>query len=407
MHAGEIFVVYDFTTFTTNLQSLSEFLHGLADFYAGEEITVIDTFRGPITISLSDYLHAYATECNDSPKFDWFNPSDPDSEPITFTSGAGLLGIPGNITSSTLWHAIVLMCVIGSVMVKVVGDDAGAVLPEGVQVPDFIGAIGRFGDVSLPKSESWDYVDPEAANIDLQIWNYVKRQIYRLDNSIHTGRDPMFFPNPSLFMPGFADRFHRSTFIEDEFKARAKSADYLVRQCQKYRIKEAGPDALQVCEWYHDFITKPVKIENQVRREKGWTLLRFHKQVVDLGFEEWYRGLEGDFVTIPDFEELGGPPQEWKRMTPYVTPMTRYHKMLVELEWASADRKLKVVPASDIEMLWKFYNVRWQPLYDFLIYDTCPEWCLNLLQCSDEPVIDTSYQDQDVMCIGLIEDWDN
>lgn len=400
MRDEEIFIVYDFTTFTTNLQSLSEFIHGLAEFYRDVTITIVDTYQGMVDISLCEYLHSYASHCNDSPKFDWFENQDPFCEPHTFTSGAGLLGVPGNITSSTLWHAIVLMCIIGSIVCKVVGDDAGVVLGAGIEVPDFIAMLNKVGDVSLPKTEHWEFQDPSSSDIDLEIWNYVKRQIYRLENSIHTGPDPMNFPNPSLFIRGFGDRFHSISNIEYEPIRRVQCADRFVRECQRFRISERGPDQQDICHWYHRFIIAPVYAENRVKELKGQQPLRFHKSVTDLGFEEWYRGLESDFVTLPDFLDVPDYPEMWFTMKEYKVCSNPAIKLLVALEYGVVKKRVITVPVSDYELLYTYYNTSYRASYDFVIFESCPSHLIDLLPIS----VSYSHDDSDISQVYGLED---
>lgn len=392
-----IFMVYDFTTFTTNLQSLSEFLHGLADLYKDHSITVIDTHKGPCEINLGRYIDQYATSCNDAPVYEMLQLLGDTEEGITFVSGSGLLGIPGNITGSTLWHAIVLMCIIESILAKVVGDDAGAVLPEGSTDEELVTGLKEFGDVSLPKTESWQHVDL-MSEFEKEIWNYVKRQIYRLDNTIHVGADPMNFPNPSLFQVGFADKHHTTAHIEDPMLARIRCADRFVRECQKFNLKDKGQFNIDLCQKYHNYILGPVYEDDEARKELGRARFSFHQSVLNEGFEDWYRGLP-PIVKIPVYAEGVSFPERWEVMKEYKVPMKKPIKMLVDLEYGTSRLAVRKVFSSEVELLRKLYDGDFVPLYYLVIFESCPTWLIEHLPIWQDDPIELDYSmppDEDV-----------
>lgn len=387
----EIFMVYDFTTFTTNLQSLSEFLHGLADLYADTEITIIDTYKGPLRISLQEYIHHYATECNDLPLYELFADLENPLEGVVFESGGGLLGIPGNITASTLWHAIILMCLLQEESCKVVGDDGGCVLPAGDKPENLVDALNLFGDVALEKTEAWSWVDVDE-DIEGQVWNYVKRPIYRLEGSIHTGRDPMNFPNPSLFIRRFADKHHRSTEIVDPLASRVRCADRLVRACQRYQISEQGQLSKDICESYHEFILRPVRKEMMLRKKKGGVLSMFHQSIFDDGFEDWYRHLQGN-VRLPQCTEGRVYPDVWHTMQPTIATQSKALKLMVDLGYGTSQMIMENVCVDDVDRMRDYYDHVGYPQYLFVIFDSCPLWLLNLLPYATDYPIDEEIPD--------------
>jgi hypothetical protein len=392
MTKDQIFIVYDFSVFTTNLQSLSEFLHALGDFYQDIWITVIDTFEGPKRISLGDYLHDYAESCNDYPQYETFFGSD-DGDPVQYTSGAGLLGVPGNITSSTLWHAVVLMCIVHDVMIKVVGDDAGAVLPESERNENaFINTIKEFGDISKPKTESWRYTDP-SVDIEEVIWQYVKRQIYRLENRSCVGLDPMNFPNPGLFIPNFGDSHHVVKGLEDPLLSAVKCADRFVRECQKFSLAEQTERSIEICRSYHQFILKAVRKDDERRKEKGFPRFSYHQDVLNASFEDWLSGLPA-LVRIPEFADGVEPPECWVSMKEYYVKMRKPIAMISDLGYGSTRMLTRTVWSSDVDILRRVYNNDFTPLYLLVIFDECPCWLKKLLPVSYLPPIDDDYYTQ-------------
>lgn len=387
LNNGEIFMIYDYSTFTTNLQSLSEFLLGLSEFYKGVEITVIDTFQGPTIIDLGEYLLQYTVNCNSLPEFETFFGST-DGEPITYQSGAGLLGIPGNITSSTLWHGIILMVLIQSILAKIVGDDAGGVLPDGDKPEVLVNGLKEFGDVSMPKTESWPYVDI-MANIERHIWQYVKRQIYRLENKIHVGGNPMNFPTPALFLENYSDRFHSTQPIEDIVKTSIKCADRFVRECQKFVLKDQDEEVIEFCRRYHRFILRPVIKDDIARQEGGQPRLIFHRDIVESTFEEWFRHLP-DIVTIPEFALEEEHPEQFVTHRFYRRQMRKDWKLIVDLEYGSCRMMMRKIKASEnVDMLRKFFEGDYNTLYSFVIFDCCPMWLLEYVNSRiTTPIVD-------------------
>lgn len=402
---GEIFMVYDFSTFTTNLQSLSGFLYALADLYSHLEITVIDTFQGPVTINLGEYIRGYTAECNDSPRFETFYGST-DGEPITYTSGAGLLGIPGNISSSTLWHAVILMCLIESIALKVVGDDAGAVLPAGDTPGSLVSSLNMFGDVSMPKTEAWAHVDIMEV-IEKVVWQYVKRQIYRLGNKIHCGETPMQFPNPSLFIERFADEFHAVKQIDDPILSSIKCSNRFVKECARFSLEEQGDEIIEMCRRYHNFILKEVRKDDDMKQQKQIPRFPFFQDVVDYSFESWYAGLPG-LVRIPEFASSENIPEQWVTMKYYHISMKKAVRLIVDMEYGAVKMKTRVVKNNETRVLREFFESRMRPLYLFVIYESCPQFMIDLLPtCDSSPDDDGLYYTNPTSLPSEIIDVDN
>jgi len=407
MSNDEIFMVYDFSVFTTNLQSLSEFLHSLGDLYRHIWITIIDTHRGPVRINLGEYLHAYARNCNDHPEFETFYGSK-DGEPLRFRSGAGLLGVPGNISSSTLWHAVILMCIIQGLCAKVVGDDAGVVLPPGEPSISLVEALNEFGDVSMPKTEEWRHLDV-MAKVELYIWQYVKRPIYRLDNKINCGETPMQFPNPSLFIPGFADVYHSPVLIEDEVLASIRCGNRFVRECARFSLQDQSMEIIEMCRKYHNYILRAARRDDERKEQLQLPRFPFHQDVLDLSFESWYSSLP-DLVQIPEIARSEDLPENWVHMKHYRIAMRKPVKLIVDLEYGEAKMITRTVLTKVSEgCLREFYEGRIRPLYLFILYESCPRFLVDLLPTSDSsPNCDGwYYSDPASIPYEEIEEWED
>lgn len=170
-------IVYDYTAFTSNLDEIKCFVHALANFFLGTEITVIDPGYGPVVLDVGEYLHEYNRVCNSFAEFSLDRFQD------YFFSGivrhtCGMLGVPGNIFSCTLFHGIHLRMLAGLRRSRCVGDDARFYYqwlrnPQDRRylIEELLGSIGI---VALEKSR---FYDPDDEENGTGPWNYVKRPL--------------------------------------------------------------------------------------------------------------------------------------------------------------------------------------------------------------------------------------
>jgi hypothetical protein len=106
--------------------------------------------------------------------------------------GAGLLGIPGNITSCTLLHGIHLILICGSLSrCRVIGDDAIVYFLEGESFKTITvrSAICLIGEIAEDKFETWlgtdaNFVDEHLADR----WTYEKRPFNRVADYMWKGK---------------------------------------------------------------------------------------------------------------------------------------------------------------------------------------------------------------------------
>lgn len=198
-------VIYDYSSFTTNLGVIKKFTRALADFYAGTKVVLIDSFRGPEVHDLGDLLAEYTATCNEFSLFDARKVVDSVDE-FLILHDCGMLGVPGNISSSTLLHGIHLCIIIEALnRGRCVGDDALAKVIKGLFGGNwrrFQSGVRNLGDVEDDKYVYWD-VD---ADEEMDGWHYIKNPMVRADSRVVNGIS-LICPSIAIIL-GLEDKFH-------------------------------------------------------------------------------------------------------------------------------------------------------------------------------------------------------
>jgi hypothetical protein len=100
----EVLLIYDYTSFTSNLVDFPRFCSELAAFLRGYMVKVFDTRYGIVEKDLGDIIGEYNSICNTNGAFDVSRVINfPDGTPrvVLHHHVAGMLGVYGNITGST------------------------------------------------------------------------------------------------------------------------------------------------------------------------------------------------------------------------------------------------------------------------------------------------------------------
>jgi hypothetical protein len=203
LEADEILLIYDYSSFTSNLTGIRRFTEALGDYFIDFHITVLDPHHGPTQISLGQLLLDYNAEANLYPEFDASEVLE--VEEVVLRHSCGMLGVPGNISSCTLLHGIHLSTLVQAIRKnKVVGDDAIAAIKK-LTFDDVIEAIADLGDVAREKMEEWSWNLDDEERID-ERYDYKKRPINRMENIIFTG---FLIDFPPLNLFGIINPFHR------------------------------------------------------------------------------------------------------------------------------------------------------------------------------------------------------
>jgi hypothetical protein len=158
---------------------------GLASFFKGTSITVLDPFLGFLRIDLGDYLLDYTQNSLMKPEFSMERITDPHAA-FDQHSRAGMLGTYGNIVLSTFLHGLVLSTIVGSDHnCTCVGDDAfgrGYKMEwEGSTVLEPVRLIGEIHDEKL---FIWEHPTPYGASNG---YAFLKRPVDVYEGGIMVG----------------------------------------------------------------------------------------------------------------------------------------------------------------------------------------------------------------------------
>lgn len=207
----DVSLIYDYSSFTSTLHEIVNFIDALAEFMDGTFLTVIDPVEGPKQMSVGELLKEYNRICNDHPEFDTSRVLG--SEYGILHHLCGMLGIPGNIFSCTLLHAIMLRIIAGLKRSRTVGDDGkiytkNGLTPEGERyISDLFYQLESIGRLNLSKMSVFPYQDLDFDDLSAFAYQFVKRPYYRIDTRMQIG-ELLLLPN-CAFIQKFADRFHQ------------------------------------------------------------------------------------------------------------------------------------------------------------------------------------------------------
>lgn len=213
----DLIMIYDYSSFTSNLQEIRRFTQVLANRFRGIRIPVLDGHTGVVEKDLGDIIEDYNESCNTFPEVDASELLH--VEDLVFNHGAGMLGVPGNIASCTLLHGIHLAVIVGAITRgKVVGDDAIGIFlkKDGWQRETIYEAVSALGDIAFEKMEIWNEEDSEGL---LDSWDYCKRPFIRLGERIIQGELPVF---PTLNYAMGMSCSHHTTRMSSEYSTRRK-----------------------------------------------------------------------------------------------------------------------------------------------------------------------------------------
>jgi hypothetical protein len=386
-----VLVTYDFSQFTSRLDTVRGFLFGLAGFYEDVFVTVIDSFHGPINISVKEIILEYIYECNLDALFSIAENLIPGGSALLFEASSGLLGIPGNITSSTLWHAIYIMILLMILGLKVVGDDA--LIPVGcatdLSKEEVIETVNEIGTVALSKTESWDEPDEYIEDYSAEIWNYVKRPLFRLQDRAIDGVDPMWWPSLHIFLTKSPDRYHTFNPPGSTFELHRKSASSLFRFCREVIGHYQDEDEFVFAS---DFLKMCLRLSGlTLFDEETRTMKRSSPSLIRPG-NIWhgdYNILIDDCIGlvfgIPDWEE---DDEELKIGSEVKRRGSKSLSFGYKMGWVSKrspGQKQILVCEDNRELISKFLKHDLIPSYLFEILPCCPSWFLPYLSSDITP----------------------
>jgi hypothetical protein len=316
----DVEIIYDYTSFTSTIESVVEFIRSMSIFFKGTQVVLIDVRNGPILTDLGDLFMRYNDECNEYASFDTGRAlSSWVSDGPVLQHTCGMLGVEGNIFLATLLHGLHLRFAVGLRKSKCVGDDArcheptayGTLRPNDLKEVHYVlSGIGELNEEKMGKFER--NVDP-----DLQAFRYVKRP-FRRDLDIMVEGLMFDLPSPVELL-GMRDDFHdlhssthpcRSAFrsivrllrvlklhsitLETDEEGVSMIAKYI--KVLTEAMRKTDPDGT-----YSPFMRSSIRTNYRLPSVKDWGKITYEDWVLDdLGYSEKVRFLKrggGD----PDF----------------------------------------------------------------------------------------------------------
>lgn len=177
-------MIYDYSSFTSTIQEITHFVHNLSLFFRGVTVYLIGERGGPQEMDLGELLCKYNETCNLDAQFDISKVCFFEDFSILWHT-CGMLGVPGNIQSSTVLHGIHLCFISRSTMrCRCVGDDAKMYIKLSSLLERIIleKQLQTLGVISIDKTETFDYRDDD--DYELETWHFAKRPIVRYHNRI-------------------------------------------------------------------------------------------------------------------------------------------------------------------------------------------------------------------------------
>jgi len=174
----QVFILYDYASFTSRLADIRRYTACLAEFCDGTSVDVFDTFRGLERRDVGQMLRRYNDVCNTECMFSMERveeSSDGEQRILLRHEVAGLLGVFGNIVSSTSLHGVTGISIAGNEnSINTIGDDAAGVYDD-MEKGDIMTAVRSIGEIADEKFIVWE--EDETLWEEDQSWHYVKRPI--------------------------------------------------------------------------------------------------------------------------------------------------------------------------------------------------------------------------------------
>lgn len=377
--------IYDYSCFTSKLHEIRNFTSALSRFYTGTEITVIDSYEGPVTIDLGQLLAEFNDTCNLDPVFDLgaLNLLHVYGGEDLEIHNCGMLGVPGNISSCTLLHGLHLAILVCDMLAcKCVGDDALGVLEieDAWAERDLVDKLSGIGDISLPKTLFWHPGPEEDDNINMS-WHYTKRPILRSGSRVVTKWQPIFPPLAVIVKQ--KDQYHTTIHAPTAYGHIRKIVGFLVSFCLQFLGHESEIDEedLQFIDLFigsiRGYIWHLAEEEKLIRQVKK---LSVPSSIGYEGIEEMIYQVRDRVIMFPYAEDSMPWTEEIIKETVCVGRSSKALRLARDLGYAKVDKKERLVLGEDVEDdLRRLYSGRFVALYDFEIYPECPDWLVDLI----------------------------
>lgn len=213
-----VLITYDYSSFTTSLDELHDFIFWLARLLEGVPVSVLDVRAGIRVLDLGHLLSEYNEMVNQYQCFSVERFSELVGDRVIYNQGRnGSLGTKGNIVLSTFLHGISLGSASGTPDTDCcVGDDALTAILE-TFISAFITCTNNLGDVNPSKFRVIKRPTAEFPDPSTQQFKFLKRPLNLSAAGLPYLGILDFFPSvaDALFPDG--DGIHSSGNIERNF----------------------------------------------------------------------------------------------------------------------------------------------------------------------------------------------
>jgi hypothetical protein len=150
----ECYLIYDLSSFTSNMTEQRSFMESLAEFFVGVPFTVMDEAYGPVTRDLGEMLKEYNHHCVNHPVVSLERvPESIRPFERAEHGAASMLGIFGNLMMCTLAHFLILSTLVDEFnRINIAGDDGLVPLLPGFDDRIVSNAISIVGDFAPEKT---------------------------------------------------------------------------------------------------------------------------------------------------------------------------------------------------------------------------------------------------------------
>jgi len=233
----EIFMIYDYASFTSKLGDFPRFCEELAIFM-DVDVWLFDTHYGVKKESLKHLLLEYNRVANINGEFDVIQlPGTKGARVILNHKVAGMLGVYGNIVGSTALHGLVGYISTGDVnRINTIGDDAGGLWSRWDMTVEHIReAIRCIGEIADEKFEIWE--EDQNVNELFDGWHYTKRPL-SVEDGIIVQKWMPDFPIVGLAADKFPKHITKTMDFHERRKAFVKQTCRFLTSCSNHSLSD-------------------------------------------------------------------------------------------------------------------------------------------------------------------------
>jgi hypothetical protein len=389
LEIDDVSLIYDYASFTSTLEEIKDFIEALSHFFLGVQVTIIDPKNGPTSADVGEMLGEYNTVCNNYPEFDVSGLADFQDR---FKHTCGMLGVPGNIFSCTLLHAIHLRFLAGPRRSRTVGDDGklyAKIQNMREDVEELHHRLQSIGELQQEKMFVFAYIDLDLEDIQKYTYQFIKRPYFRLESFMQTGR-LLVMPNPVELL-GFSDDLHtqsQAKTVHDRIKKYRKQLDRLLVKIP-LECSDLEDSEKRLLQKFIQSVVRKLKIKI-ARHEDSESLSRMLKSISpDIPDEFMDMTTEGFRLSQYDLDEEFMVPEPWDHNDfqgfdigcEWKVRPSKPLSFLQKLGYIEGGKVLKKISRSEYgdHCCLQFLRFDYIPLSAFTVIKKIPSWCPMIL----------------------------